>query len=124
MLVLKVGIVGRTGAGKTSLSQAIFRLIEPTTGRIIVDGEDISMMGLHDCRSKVTVLPQVCILLCIFLSISISKYLTMFFFHQNLNYNIHVFVLYYNNNYPHDPNLIFKAAKFKYAKYSITFSRL
>ncbi|CAG2243525.1 ABC transporter C family member 5,ATP-dependent bile acid permease,Multidrug resistance-associated protein 7,ABC transporter C family member 10,Multidrug resistance-associated protein 1,ABC transporter C family member 8,Canalicular multispecific organic anion transporter 2,Pleiotropic ABC efflux transporter of multiple drugs YBT1,Multiple drug resistance-associated protein-like transporter 1,Canalicular multispecific organic anion transporter 1,Multidrug resistance-associated protein 5,Putative uncharacter len=54
----KVGIVGRTGAGKTSLSQAIFRLIEPTTGRIIVDGEDISMMGLHDCRSKVTVLPQ------------------------------------------------------------------
>lgn len=54
----KVGVVGRTGAGKSSLTLALFRLIEPESGSIVIDGENIAGMGLHDCRSKLTVLPQ------------------------------------------------------------------
>ncbi|KAG1715018.1 Multidrug resistance-associated protein 4 [Nymphon striatum] len=53
----KVGIVGRTGAGKTSLINAIFRL-EESTGRMIIDGIDISKLGLHQLRKKLTVIPQ------------------------------------------------------------------
>lgn len=54
----KVGIVGRTGAGKSSLAMALFRLIEPVLGNIEVDGEKLTDLGLHDCRSKLTILPQ------------------------------------------------------------------
>ncbi|KAK3589166.1 hypothetical protein CHS0354_018871 [Potamilus streckersoni] len=54
----KVGIVGRTGAGKSSMTLALFRLIEPAGGQIMVDGQDISVLGLHDVRSKLTILPQ------------------------------------------------------------------
>ncbi|KAI8775250.1 multidrug resistance protein 1 [Biomphalaria glabrata] len=54
----KIGIVGRTGAGKSSLALALFRLIEATEGSISVDGIKISDIGLHDVRSRFTILPQ------------------------------------------------------------------
>jgi ABC-type multidrug transport system fused ATPase/permease subunit len=54
----KVGVVGRTGAGKSSLFQCLFRLQELEQGRICVDGEDISRLSLHALRSQVTIIPQ------------------------------------------------------------------
>lgn len=54
----KVGVVGRTGAGKSSLAMALFRSIEAETGRIFIDGIDISTVGLRDLRNGVTMVPQ------------------------------------------------------------------
>ncbi|XP_067646399.1 probable multidrug resistance-associated protein lethal(2)03659 [Eurosta solidaginis] len=53
----KVGIVGRTGAGKSSLINALFRL-SYNDGSIIIDSRDTKDMGLHDLRSKVSIIPQ------------------------------------------------------------------
>uniref|UniRef100_A0A673I337 Multidrug resistance-associated protein 1 n=1 Tax=Sinocyclocheilus rhinocerous TaxID=307959 RepID=A0A673I337_9TELE len=55
----KVGIVGRTGAGKSSLTLGLFRIIEAAQGEICVDGVNIAELGLHELRSRITIIPQV-----------------------------------------------------------------
>ncbi|KAI1326944.1 P-loop containing nucleoside triphosphate hydrolase protein [Xylariaceae sp. FL0255] len=54
----RVGVIGRTGAGKSSLTLALFRFIEARSGSIHIDGLDISKIKLHDLRSRLAIIPQ------------------------------------------------------------------
>jgi ABC-type multidrug transport system fused ATPase/permease subunit len=54
----RVGVVGRTGAGKSSLTLALFRFLEPREGRIMIDGIDVSKIKLYDLRSRLAIIPQ------------------------------------------------------------------
>nr|XP_043610795.1 ABC transporter C family member 4-like [Erigeron canadensis] len=54
----KIGVVGRTGGGKSTLIQVLFRLVEPSGGSIVIDGINISTLGLHDLRSRFGIIPQ------------------------------------------------------------------
>ena len=55
----KIGVVGRTGAGKSTLSLAFFRILPFAKGQIYIVGLDISTIGLRDLRSRLTIIPQV-----------------------------------------------------------------
>ena len=54
----KIGIVGRTGAGKSTMCLSLCRIVEAESGSIFIDGVDISTVGLTDLREKITIIPQ------------------------------------------------------------------
>ncbi|KAI0092260.1 multidrug resistance-associated ABC transporter [Irpex rosettiformis] len=54
----RVGLLGRTGSGKSTLAMSVLRFVDPASGRILIDGIDISKIGLHDLRSRITFIPQ------------------------------------------------------------------
>ena len=55
---MSCGVVGRTGSGKSSLLLTLFRLIDVTGGRILVDGVDIASLGLDALRQQLAIIPQ------------------------------------------------------------------
>lgn len=55
----KVGIVGRTGCGKSTLMNTLLRIVDPSAGQILIDGIDITEIALFDLRSRLALVPQV-----------------------------------------------------------------
>jgi ATP-binding cassette subfamily C (CFTR/MRP) protein 1 len=70
----KVGVVGRTGAGKSTLMTAILRIVELDSGRILIDGVDIRRVGLAKLRSKIAVIPQDPVLFSVSLTCTVLYY--------------------------------------------------
>jgi ABC-type multidrug transport system fused ATPase/permease subunit len=54
----KIGLVGRSGSGKSTLALSLFRFVDPTEGKIVIDGLDITSIGVEDLRSRLTLIPQ------------------------------------------------------------------
>lgn len=54
----KIGVCGRTGCGKSTLMMTLYRIVEPTSGRVVIDGVDTALIGLADLRSRLSLVPQ------------------------------------------------------------------
>ncbi|GAA5957716.1 hypothetical protein JCM3765_003743 [Sporobolomyces pararoseus] len=58
----RIGLIGRTGSGKSTFATSLLRFVEPSEGKIVIDGIDVSTIGLYDLRSAVTLIPQEAVL--------------------------------------------------------------
>jgi len=76
----RVGVVGRTGSGKSTVVQTLFRLLEAEEGSIRIDGHDISKLGLHTLRTRISVIPQIPTL---FSGCSVRENLDLFHLHSD-----------------------------------------
>lgn len=76
----RVGIVGRTGSGKSTVVQTLFRLLEAEEGVIRIDGQDVSKLGLHTLRTRISVIPQVPTL---FSGCTVRENLDLFHLHED-----------------------------------------